>query len=72
MSKTGNVIGVDLDGFIQCSLENGEIERFDTDNNSFDLMKGLIHQKRWFHGITYWLIFFCDFTLKGKDDKTGC
>ena len=41
---TGKLAGLDRDGFLLLQKENG-IERFDTDNNSFDLMQGLISRK---------------------------
>lgn len=42
----GVVKGVDLDGYLLVERVNGEYCTIDTDNNSFDLMKGLIHRKR--------------------------
>jgi len=44
-TEFGKVKMVDLDGFLIVKLETGEIRSFDTDNNSFDLMSGLISQK---------------------------
>jgi hypothetical protein len=44
--ENGKVISVDLDGFIEVQVENKEIISFDTDNNSFDLIRGLISTKR--------------------------
>ena len=41
----GKLIGLDLDGFLLVEMENGQRVRFDTDNNSFDLMQGLISRK---------------------------
>ena len=42
---TGKLIGLDLDGFLLVEMDNGQRVRFDTDNNSFDLMQGLISRK---------------------------
>ena len=42
---SGTVKEVDMDGVLRVSLDSGEIRSFDTDNNSFDLMSGLISQK---------------------------
>ena len=41
----GQVKGVDLDGFLKVKMNSGKDEIFDTDNNSFDLMTGLISRK---------------------------
>lgn len=41
----GKLIGLDLDGFLLVELKSGQLIRFDTDNNSFDLMQGLISRK---------------------------
>ena len=41
----GKLIGLDLDGFLLVEMDNGQRVRFDTDNNSFDLMQGLISRK---------------------------
>ena len=40
----GELAGLDRDGFLLLRKES-DIERFDTDNNSFDLMQGLISRK---------------------------
>jgi len=42
---SGTVKEVDIDGFLSVYLVSREIRSFDTDNNSFDLMSGLISQK---------------------------
>jgi len=42
----GIVNGVDLDGFLLVENEDGKVLTIDTDNNSFDLMEGLVHSKR--------------------------
>ena len=41
----GKLIGLDMDGFLLVEMEGGRRVRFDTDNNSFDLMQGLISRK---------------------------
>lgn len=41
----GRVSGVDKDGFLKVEINSGIFEYFDTDNNSFDLMTGLISRK---------------------------
>ena len=41
----GKLIGLDMDGFLLVEMEDGRQVRFDTDNNSFDLMQGLISRK---------------------------
>ena len=41
----GKLIGLDLDGFLLVEMNDGRRVKFDTDNNSFDLMQGLISRK---------------------------
>lgn len=43
--SSGVVDSLNLDGFLCVRLESGQLRSFDTDNNSFDLMSGLISQK---------------------------